>query len=423
MQFDNVIDCLVQRGFVDQMTSSQLREFLSEPRKVYVGFDPTADSLHLGNLVGIIGLEWFRKFGHTPYILIGGATGRIGDPSGKNKERPALDDDFLESNVLSLKEFFQKIFTRLNAKPTILNNEEWFGGMSLIHFLKELGKKFRIGPMLAKDSVRIRLESEEGLSFTEFSYQVLQGYDFAYLHTHYGITIQMGGTDQWGNITAGLEYNRKMGSATIYGLTFPLLTRTDGKKFGKTEEGAIWLSEEKLSPYRFYQHLLQTPDADVISLLRMLTFLDIDEIYQIEKQMQKEPTSANQAQRILAEEVTRFVHGDKGLEAALRVTEGMHPGSEAKLDKDILKALLLDMPHIELGEERVVGCKITDLLLLSSFVSSKAEAVRLIRNGGVYLNNKRIDDSTYKILHSDLLENIYLLLSVGKKKKFLIQVV
>ena len=210
----NVIELLQERGFIEQMTSPDLVEHVNSPRNVYVGFDPTADSLHIGNLVGIIALEWFRRCGHTPYVILGGATGRIGDPSGKSIERPFLDDQTLEANVRSIRRFFEKIFKGHGPKPVILNNNDWFSKFSLIDFLRDVGKLFRVGQMLAKENVKMRLNSEEGLSFTEFSYQILQGYDFAYLNQHHKVTIQMGGSDQWGNITAGTEYNRKIGGPT-----------------------------------------------------------------------------------------------------------------------------------------------------------------------------------------------------------------
>ncbi len=341
----NVIDLFLERGFIEQTTSPDLREHLSQPRKVYVGFDPTADSLHLGSLVGIVALEWMRRCGHIPVVVLGGATGRIGDPSGKSSERPLLDEAALESNVRSLRAFFENRFKGLSPQPVIVNNDDWFRKFTLIEFLRDVGKLFRVGQMLAKESVKARLQSEEGLSFTEFSYQILQGYDFAYLHAKLGVTVQIGGSDQWGNITAGIEYNRKSGGDVIYGLTHPLIVRSDGKKFGKSEEGAVWLSAEKLAPYHFYQYLFRVPDADVIRLLSMLTFLEMDEIRRIEQAMLQPGYAPNSAQKRLAEEVTRFVHGEEGLQAALKVTQGMAPGSEAALSAEVLEDLMRDMPH------------------------------------------------------------------------------
>ncbi len=418
----NVIDCLLERGFIDQMTSEDLREHVSVPRKVYVGFDPTADSLHLGNLIPVMGLAWFQKFGHTPVAIVGGGTGRIGDPSGKSLERPLLSDEMLEHNVCCIDRFFQSIFPSADPRPIVLNNNEWLGRFTLIGFLRDVAKLFRVGPMLAKESVRARLQSEEGLSFTEFSYQVLQAYDFVHLNRQYGVTIQMGASDQWGNITAGTEYNRKLGGETVYGLTFPLLTRSDGKKFGKSEEGAVWLSADKLTPYQFYQYLIRIPDADVIRMLKVLTFLDMAEIARIEQSMKEPGYEPNAAQKRLALEVTRFVHGEEGLEAALRVTEGLLPGSESQLSGDVLKEIAKDMPHVQLSTDEVVGQKCADLLVKIGLVSSKSEAGRLVKNGGAYLNNKKIQDPAYLLSTEDLIDGSFLLLSAGKKNRMLISV-
>jgi tyrosyl-tRNA synthetase len=411
----NVISALLERGFIDQMTSEELKGHASRPIKLYHGIDPTADTLHLGNLVGLIALTWFQKFGHTPIALIGGATGRIGDPSGKSSERPLLDEAALAHNVARLTAFVQKLL----PAAIVLNNDEWLGRFTLIDFLRDVGKHFRIGPMLAKESVRARLQSEEGLSYTEFTYQTLQGYDFYHLSQARGATLQIGGSDQWGNITAGIEYNRKMGGEPIYGMTYPLLTRSDGKKFGKSEGGAVWLSADRLSPYQFYQYLFGVPDADVIRLLKMLTFLELAEIEEIEKEM---GSAANCAQKRLAEEVTRFVHGEEGLQAALRVTEGMAPGSEAQLSGEVLKELASDMPSATLPREEVVGQKFVDVAAKIGLTPSKSEASRLIKNGGAYLNNERISDPGFSFDESHLIDGSYLILSSGKKKRILVSV-
>lgn len=419
----NVIDALHERGFIEQMTHPELREKVKQPIGIYVGFDPTADSLHLGNLVGIMGLAWFQRFGHTPYIILGGATGRIGDPSGKSTERPLLSEEEIASNVRSIELFFQQLFQKSTGpSPVILNNNDWLGSMSMIHFLRDVGKHFRVGPMLAKESVRSRIHSEEGMSYTEFTYQVLQGYDFHYLSQNHSVSLQMGGSDQWGNITAGTELNRKLGGETLYGVTFPLLTRSDGKKFGKSEEGAIWLSSHRLSPYQFYQYLVRVADADVIRLLKMLTFLEMAEIEKLEQDMRSSHYVPNTAQRRLAEEVTRFIHGEEGLQAALRVTEGIAPGAEAKLDGAALRELAKDMPNASLSFDEVVGHKFVDVATRIAFIPSKSEGVRMIKNGGLYLNNERISDPAFLISQEDLIENTYLLLSAGKKKRMLITV-
>lgn len=419
----NVIDLLHKRGFIDQITSESLSEATKKPISVYLGFDPTASSLHLGNLMGIIALSWFQKYGHTPYALIGGATGRIGDPSGKSIERPFLEEKIIESNCLSIGQFLEKIL-KVNQKgksPVIVNNNDWFKDLPFVDFIRDVGKHFRISSMLSKESVKQRLESEEGMSFTEFSYQVLQGYDFYYLYTKYGIELQMGGSDQWGNITAGIEFTRKKCQKNLFGLTFPLLTRSDGKKFGKSEEGAIWLDEKLLSYYQFYQHLFKMPDADVIRLLKMLTFLDLEEITEIEEGMKKSSYIPNTAQKILAREVTRFVHGEEGLKIALKVTEGAQPGKEMTLDASTINEIKDDMPHFYLNKSEIVGIKFVELAVKVGLVSSKSEATKLIINNGAYLNNKRLEDAAYVIDKSDLIDNSFLVVGKGKLKKVLVK--
>ncbi|HEX2582673.1 MAG TPA: tyrosine--tRNA ligase [Chlamydiales bacterium] len=420
----NIIDCLKERGFIESLTSEELVKAAEKPLKVYVGFDPTADSLHLGNLVGIMGLAWFQKLGHTPYAILGGATGRIGDPSGKSAERPLLEEETLHQNIRSLRSFFEKILPIDGGpKPVILDNQDWFSGFSLIDFLRDVGKHFRIGTMIAKEMVRNRLNSEEGISYTEFSYQILQAYDFYYLNLHHEVTVQMGGSDQWGNITAGTELNRKLGGPQLFGITFPLLTRSDGKKFGKSESGAIWLSPDKLSPYHFFQYLYGIPDADVIRLLKMLTFLPIEEIQALEQRMKDSDYVPNAAQKLLASEVTRFVHGEEGLQTALRVTEGVAPGANAMLNGPALADLARDMGCIELEKAELIGQKYVDIAVKIGFLPSKGEASRLIKNGGAYLNNERVADPAFIFLEENLIEGTYLLLSAGKKKRVLVRVV
>ncbi|MEI6242353.1 MAG: tyrosine--tRNA ligase [Chlamydiota bacterium] len=417
----NIIDLLEKRGLIEQLSAEEIRKETERPIKFYIGFDPTADSLHLGNLFGIVILTWFQKYGHEPFVILGGATGRIGDPSGKSIERPFLDDQIIEENVQSIQNFFGKIFSRLQGKsPVILNNDSWFRSISFVDFLRDVGKYFRVSTMLSKESVKTRLASSDGMSFTEFSYQVLQGYDFSYLFKHYGIRLQIGGSDQWGNITAGIELNRKIVGETVYGLTFPLLTRSDGKKFGKSEGGAVWLSEKKLSFYQFYQYLVQVPDTDVITLMKRITFLDLEEIYQWEQKMKAPEYVPNSAQKKLAEEVTRFVHGEEGLQIALKVTEGAAPGSETFLNSENLAAIANDMPHLKIAKLEVIGAKLVDVFVKSGIVSSKGEATRLMKNGGAYLNNDRIEDVSFIITEKNCIDGSFILLASGKKKKLLL---
>jgi tyrosyl-tRNA synthetase len=416
----NIIQVLTERGLVDAKTSEDINLLADKPLSVYVGFDPTSDSLHLGNLMGIMVLAWFQRFGHKPFALVGGATGMIGDPSGKSVERNLLDAKSLSHN---LKGISQSLKAVLKENVTIVNNYDWFKGVDFIDFLRDVGKHFRVSAMLAKDSVKTRLASEEGISYTEFSYQLLQAYDFLYLYDTHQVVLQMGGSDQWGNITAGTELVRKMRGASVHGLTFPLLTRSDGKKFGKSEEGAIWLNHDKLPPYDFYQYLYRIGDADVPKMMRMLTFMDIEEIKHIEAQMQSEGYVPNSAQKRLAEEITRIVHGEVGLEDALRVTEAAKPGSHTVLDKTTMHALVSELPNEKLPRHHVVEVKYIDLLVHAKILPSKSEARRMISGGGIYLNNEKVEDENLIILNEHLIENEFLLVGIGKKKKVVIQLI
>lgn len=420
----NVVDVLKERGFIDAMTSEELWQLAEKPLKVYCGFDPTSDSLHLGNMVAMMGLAWFQRFGHTPVAIVGGATGMIGDPSGKSAERQLLDEQTLQRNLAGIRKNLETLldFNHPTTRPLMLNNFDWFKDFTFIDFLRDVGKYFRIGPMLAKESVKTRLNTEEGMSFTEFSYQLLQGYDFLYLYDNHGVTVQLGGSDQWGNITAGTDLIRKVRGASAYGITFPLLTRSDGQKFGKSEKGAVSLSPEKLSPYEFYQYLYRVADADVINLMRMLTFMDMSEIMHYEKMMKRSEYVPNTAQKRLAEEVTRIVHGQQGLAVALKVTEGAAPGAITSLDAQMLETLSGDMPSHTLPSTELIGAKLVDILSKTGLQTSKSEAKRLIRNGGVYINNVKVEDENYVIGSDQLIEGRLMLLALGKKNKLLIRV-
>lgn len=418
----NVIDALTERGFIEQISSDELKKIVEKPIRFYIGFDPTADSLHLGNLVGIIALTWFQKFGHHPYALLGGATGRIGDPSGKSQERAFLSDEVLQHNVKAIGAFFDHLFSDSHDRPKIINNDQWYSRFTLVDFLRDVGKHFRLGTMLGKESVRARLDSEEGMSFTEFSYQILQAYDFYYLSQKEKVVLQLGGSDQWGNITAGIELSRRLNGESLYALTFPLLTRSDGKKFGKSEEGAIWLSSEKLSPYQFYQYLVRIPDADVIKLMKMLTFMSMEEIRDYENQMMAPGYIPNTAQKKLAEEVTRFVHKEEGLQLALRVTDVAKPGSSIELNATNLREIVNDMPSSSLSIDEFVDQKYTDVASKVGLVESKSEAGRLIKNGGAYLNNEKVEDPAFRLTREHLIDGKYAVFGAGKKKKILIKI-
>lgn len=371
VRFD-VLQVLRERGLLNDATNEQglageLKR--SAPMTVYCGFDPTADSLHLGNLLGIIVLTWFARAGHKVIALCGGATGLVGDPSGKSAERPMLDVETLNYNTTCIGNQLTRLMTSSHDPSSsgepfaveVVNNLEWFESMTFLDFLRDVGKFARVGAMMSKDSVKSRMEATEGaedkgtgISFTEFSYQLLQGYDFMHLYKSRKCRIQIGGSDQWGNITAGTDLIRRLCAPEVadkdvdeagadvdeqddtslaYGVTFPLLVGSDGKKFGKSEGGAIWLEGSKLSPYHMYQHLLRTPDDDVVKFLKMLTFLDMSEISEIAEKMDPghpDHPGPNAAQKILASEVTRFVHGEGGLEQALKITKGLFESQRTK---------------------------------------------------------------------------------------------
>jgi tyrosyl-tRNA synthetase len=420
----SVLECLQARGLIDAVTSEGLQERVRTPLKVYIGFDPTADSLHLGNLMGILVLKWFQRFGHTPVVVLGGATGSIGDPSGKSAERPLMETSVVRANVQAIRKHFEKILDLSGALPLPLffNNEEWYARVSVIDFLRDVGRHFRVGAMLAKESVKARLHSEEGISFTELSYQLFQAFDFYHLWKHEGVCLQMGGSDQWGNITAGIELIRRMGGGGAYGATWPLLTRSDGKKFGKTEEGALWLDPGKASPYQFYQYFVRLPDPDVIRLMRLLTFMPLDEVARYEALMTDQDYIPNTAQRRLAEEVTRIVHGEEGVAAALKATEIASPGSKGALDAEALQQIARDIPHAILERAEVLGRTFAEAAARSGLCSSKGEATRLIQNGGAYLNNRSVGEVHACITAEDLIGGRYVLLGAGKKKKLLIEV-
>lgn len=419
---ENLVTFLEERGFIDAVTSEQLAEHVKSSIGVYIGFDPTSDSLHLGHLVGIVALCHCLKRGHTAHFLIGGATAKVGDPSGKKAERPLLSHEEIEYNVSAITaQFKQCLHGTDQSKAKFLNNSSWWSKLSFLKVLRDIGKHFRMGPMLGKDSVRTRLQSEEGLSFTEFSYQLLQGYDFHYLAEHEGVSLQMGGSDQWGNITAGIELHRKLTGKTLYGLTYPLLTKSDGSKFGKTEEGAVWLDSSKTLPFHFYQYLVRVSDSDVIGLLKMLTFLEMGEISELEKELASGSAEPFKAQKVLAREVTRFVHGQEGLDIALKVTELLAPGSKTALDGKLLKEVKNYLPVQTFSKEEVVDSSFVELAVKAGLYKSKGETVRAIKAKGAYLNNIRVEQTDHVIKAVDVVDESYLLLGAGKKKKLLVE--
>ena len=392
----------------------------------YIGFDPTAKSLHVGSLLPLITLSRFQRFGNIPIAVIGGGTGLIGDPSGKTKERPLLSKEEIEENIEGIKAQIEK-FLDFKAKENpakILNNYDWLGEIKLLDFLREVGKHITLNYMLQKESVRNRIQREEGISFTEFSYMLLQAYDFLVLYDRENCVLQMGGSDQWGNITAGIELIRKMRGGKAYGLVFPLITTSSGVKFGKTEEGTVWLDPNLTSPFKFYQFWINTEDADVIRYLKYFTFLGEREIEELEESLKREPEK-REPHRVLAREVTRMVHGEDAMRRAERASKVLF-GEEIKdLNLREILEIFSDVPSREIPKERFEGegYPLVELLVDVGLFPSKGEARRAISGGGVYVNNIRVSDAQDKISLSRAIEGKVLILRKGKKNYLLVKLV
>jgi tyrosyl-tRNA synthetase len=394
------------------------------PRTVYIGFDPTAASLHLGNLVPIMGLVHAQRAGHTPIALVGGGTGLIGDPSGKTAERLLLTKEQAAENAEGIRrqlEHFLDFEVGSNA-ARMRNNHDWLGGLALVDFLRDIGKHFSVNQLMAKEAVRSRLEdTESGISYTEFSYALLQSYDFLELYRREGCTVQMGGSDQWGNITAGIDLVRRIEGVRAFGVVFPLVTNASGTKFGKSEAGNVWLDPELTSPFRFYQYWINVDDADALRYLKFFTLLDATGIAELADALESEPHK-RAAQRALAEDVTRRLHGETGLAAAERATRALFSGDIEGLGADEIADVFADVPSSEVATEVLggSGLPVVDLLVQSELASSKGDARRSIEGGGVYVNNRRVDDVAAVVTAEDAIEGRFLLLRKGKKRYHLV---
>ena len=399
------------RGLIAQASDlDQIQQQLNQPQTVYCGFDPTAGSLHIGHLVPLIMLKRFQDAGHQALALIGGATGMIGDPSFKTVERNLNTEDTVIGWVEDLTTQIEQLLDPHLSKPiTIVNNADWMKEINVIDFFREVGKHFSVNNMLNRDSVKQRLQRpEQGISFTEFSYSLLQSYDFSVLNRNHGCSLQIGGNDQWGNIVSGIDLTRRQNGNQVFGLTLPLITKSDGTKFGKTEGGAVWLDPKKTSPYMFYQFWLSTEDSDVYNLLRYYTFLSCDEIEEIELN-DKTRNGKPEAQKILAQNMTRFVHGASGLDSAERITQALFTGSVEKLSFGELKQLELDgIPSIESTQQDIV-----ELLFESGLAKSKRIARELIEDNAISINGEKITPNTSKL--SFPLFDQYWLIQRGKK--------
>lgn len=422
----DVIAELRWRNQIHQTTDDEhLAAWLMEkPRTVYAGFDPTADSLHVGHLMALMILRRFQKAGHRPIALVGGATGMIGDPSGKSEERKQLAEDVLRHNVECLKKQISRflVFGDGPGEALLLNNYDWLHKKTFLDFLREIGKFFPVNVMLSKDSVKTRLERENGLSYTEFSYMLLQAYDFVYQYQHYGCEMQVGGSDQWGNITAGIDLARRMESVQLYGMTAPLLTKSDGTKMGKTESGALWLDANRVSPYQFYQYWVNVEDAEVRKLLCLMTDLCQEEIGAIVQEHDAAPEK-RLGQRRIAEEVTRLVHGEDGLKTAQRATEIFFGAEIRDLDDAALQSIFADVPSATFSRtELEAGIPLATALLQAGVVSSKGDVRRAIQQGGMYVNNHRITDLEFRLTPEHLVSESTIVLRVGKKKYSLVRI-
>ncbi len=411
----NVFETLTERGLFEAATSPALRDALNAPVTMYAGFDPTNESLQAGNFVTIMALCHFQRAGHPVIALVGGATGLIGDPSGKSSERQFLTEEAVERNVVGIRENLSRFldFSGGSNAARLVNNYDWYKQFSFIAFLRDVGRHFRMGSMLSKDSVKGRLNSEGGMSFTEFCYQTLQGYDFLHLHDQYGCRLQIGGSDQWGNITAGTELIRRCRGVESYGLTFPLVTDSQGRKFGKSEGNAIYLDARKTPYYDFYQFFLRTEDADVCRYLRIFTFLPLREIEALAESVQSHPEQ-REAQRVLADDLTRRVHGEDGLKAAQRATAVLFGGSMEGLRSAEILSVFANVPSSEHTREAVVGRTVVDVAALSGLCKSKGDARRLADSGGLYLNNGRVGPGD-TVREASLLDDRLLVLRSGRK--------
>ncbi len=422
MASSNLIQQLQERGLIAQVTDvAALTERLSQgPLALYCGFDPTADSLHLGHLVPLLCLKRFQLAGHRPVALVGGATGLIGDPSFKATERKLNTAETVQEWVDKIRRQVSPFldFDCGDNSAIAANNYDWFGNMNVLTFLRDIGKHFSVNQMINKEAVKQRLNRDDsGISFTEFSYNLLQGYDFASLNQQYGVELQIGGSDQWGNITSGIDLTRRMHQKQVYGLTVPLITKADGTKFGKTEGEAVWLDPAKTSPYKFYQFWINTADADVYRFLKFFTFMPIEEIDALEEE-DRNSGSAPRAQYVLAQNVTRLVHGEAGLAAAVRITQSLFSGALRDLTADDLAQLAQDgMPTVALSD----GADLQQALVDAELVPSRGQARTMIGSNAITVNGEKQSSADYVFSAADRLFERYTLLRRGKKNYCLIR--
>ena len=416
----SIIQDLQSRGLIAQTTDAEALDALLNEQKIalYCGFDPTADSLHIGHLLPVLALRRFQLAGHTPVALVGGATGMIGDPSFKAAERSLNTLETVQQWVQSIRGQLEPFLSFEGANAAIMaNNYDWFGGMGCLDFLRDIGKHFSVNAMLAKESVKQRIERDDvGISFTEFAYALLQGYDFAELNKRHGVMLQIGGSDQWGNITWGIDATRRLNQQSVIGLTLPLVTKSAGTNFGKTEGGAVWLNAKKTSPYQFYQFWLKVADADVYKFLKYFTFLSVEEIDAIEAADQASGTKP-EAQRILAEEVTRLIHGEAALEAAQRISASLFAEDQSNLTETDFEQLALDgLPAFEVSGE----LNIVQALVQSGLAKSNNEARGFVSQGAAVVNGAKIGSDAYVLSDADKRFGTYTIVRRGKRNHALL---
>ena len=417
-----LIEELKERGLIDALTDPAIAEALDSPVTLYCGFDPSARSLQAGNLVSIMVLRRFQQAGHKVIALVGGATGLIGDPSGKSAERNMLTVEQVAENKKGIRENLSRILDFDGPNPAVMvDNYDWYSGTSAIEFLRDIAINFRVPQMLAKESVKKRLEASEGaLTFTEFSYQILQGNDFLHLFDNYGCTLEVGGADQWGNITAGTDLVHRMRGKTAFGLTFPLLLDSTGRKFGKSEGNALFLDASMTSEYDWYQYFLRAADADVIRYLKVFSMRSLDEIAELEAQMKANP-EARIPQKALAEELTRLVHGEEGLKKALGATQTLFGGDVTGRSAAELENIFKDVKSAEMPKAEVVGRSVWAVAAAAGMFKSNGEARRMAAQGGLSLNGAKVDDRRV-FDEADLIDGRVAILRQGKKNNFLIKV-
>jgi tyrosyl-tRNA synthetase len=421
----NLFEELTWRGLVYDATDGLADQLASQSITAYAGFDPTASSLHVGHMLPLMGLARLQRAGHSPIALVGGGTGMIGDPSGKSQERVLLSEEQIAANVEGIRAQLRHFldFAPGSFRARLVNNADWLGTVGLLQFLREAGKHFTVNYMLQKESVSRRLESEDGISFTEFSYLLLQSYDFLQLFDRFGCTVQIGGSDQWGNITAGIDLIRKLRAQKAHGLVMPLVTTASGVKFGKTEAGAVWLDPARTSPFAFYQFWLNTDDRDVLRYLKSFTFLAGDAIDELARAVADAPES-REAQRVLAREVTTLVHGAEQLSRAEHASSVLFGEDITQLAPDDVLAVFADVPSTELPREEVAGegIGIVDLVSRARLAPSKGEARRLVQGGGVYVNNRRVTDVQARVGAAQAIGGRVLVLRKGARQHHVVKI-